>query len=104
MPLTEDQVRTIASDARIALSADELAALTTDLNQILENIEVITEYDLRDVLPTYHPIAGKVNVMRDDEVKASMPIDEVFANSVLHQDSQFRVPPILDDLGSGGDR
>ena len=102
MPLTENQVRTIASDARIALNETELTILTSDLNQILVNIEVLLEHDLSDVEPTFHPIAGLTNVMRDDVKQPSMGIQAALANAAVHQGGQFKVPPILDDMG--GDR
>jgi len=99
MPLTEHQVKAIANDARIALSDNELTSLTFDLNQILETLQVFDEFDLAGVEPTYHPIAGLVNVMRDDVVIPSMPVTEALANAAAHENGQFKVPPILSDGG-----
>jgi aspartyl-tRNA(Asn)/glutamyl-tRNA(Gln) amidotransferase subunit C len=105
MPLTEHQVKAIATDARIALSDEEVANLTIDLNQILENLQVFGEFDLDTVEPTFHPIAGLSNVMRDDEVVESIPVDVALSNAAQQEDGQFKVPPILGDLaGMGGDR
>jgi len=95
MPLTEQEVRSIASDARIALSDQKIQAMTGDLNQIMDHILQIGEYDLTGVEPTYHPIAGLRNVMRDDQVLASLPREVALANASATEDGQFKVPPIL---------
>jgi aspartyl-tRNA(Asn)/glutamyl-tRNA(Gln) amidotransferase subunit C len=102
MPLSEDQVRAIAADARIALSDAELEAMTADLNQILTRIQTINDLDLTGVEATFHPIGGLVNVLRDDEVRPSLPHDAAVANASALMDGQFKVPPILGD--AGGDR
>lgn len=99
MQLSEKQVRAIAADARIALSDDQLAAMTVDLNQILDNIQAIKEFDLSEVEPTFHPIAGLNNVMRDDEAARGLNIEQVLGNAPDQLNRQFRVPPILGELG-----
>ena len=98
MPLTETEVRSIVSDARIALSDTELSTLTAELNQILQNIDAINELDLTGVQPTYHPLAATGNVMRNDVLAPSLSLSEVFANAKSYQGSQFKVPPILDEM------
>ncbi|MDR1421980.1 MAG: Asp-tRNA(Asn)/Glu-tRNA(Gln) amidotransferase subunit GatC [Coriobacteriales bacterium] len=102
MYLTEKDVRGIATYARIGLSDAEVAAMTVDLNSIIENLKPITEYDLRGVEPTFHPIAGLSNVMREDRVRSGFTHDEALANAPAEQDGQFLVPSILGD--AGGDR
>lgn len=102
MYLSERDVRTIASYTRIRLDDDEVTSMTVDLNNIIESLKPITEYELTGVEPTYHPIAGLANVMRDDEIKPPMPREEALANSSAFEDGQFIVPPILGE--EGGDR
>ncbi len=102
MYLSERDVRNIATYTRIRLDDTEVASMTTDLNNIIESLKPITEYELDGVEPTYHPIAGLSNVMRDDVIKPSMPREEALANSAAHENGQFVVPPILGD--EGGDR
>lgn len=65
--LTERDVRSIAEYARIGLDADEVVQMTVDLNAIIDSLKPITEYDLDGVEPTFHPIGGLSNVMREDE-------------------------------------
>lgn len=102
MYLTKDEVRSIATYTRIALSDSELEAMTSDLNDIIKSLEPITAFDLNGVEPTFHPIAGLCNVMREDVETPGLPRAVALANAPAVQDEQFRIPPILGD--GGGDR
>ena len=102
MYLSEKDVQDIATYTRIGLTDEQVAAMTVDLNNIIESLKPITEYNLEGVEPTFHPIAGLSNVMRDDVIVPSMPLEEALANSPSHRDGQFCIPPILGD--GGGDR
>jgi aspartyl-tRNA(Asn)/glutamyl-tRNA(Gln) amidotransferase subunit C len=97
--LTEHDVRAIATYTRIGLTDAEVVAMTRDLNDIIESLKPITEYDLRGVEPTFHPIAGLSNVMRDDVVQPGLAHEVALANAPEREDGQFRIPAIL-----GGDR
>jgi aspartyl-tRNA(Asn)/glutamyl-tRNA(Gln) amidotransferase subunit C len=102
--LTEQAVRDIATYARIGLNDAEVTALTIDLNDIIESLRPITEYELEGVEPTFHPIAGLSNVMREDIAAKHGAQDASWAlrNAPLAADGQFKIPPILGD--GGGDR
>ena len=43
-------------------------------------------------MSTSHPLA-LVNVWDEDEPRASLPLDDVFANAPQREDDLFRVPP-----------
>lgn len=98
--VTEEDVRDIASYTRIAVTDGELGQLTEDLNSIIASLEPITEYDLDGVEPTFHPIGGLTNIMRDDVEEAGFSQDVALENAPNSQDGCFLVPAIL----SGGDR
>ena len=59
--VTEKDVRDIATYTRIGMTDEEVAAMTVDLNNIIDSLKPITEYDLEGVEPTFHPIGGLVN-------------------------------------------
>jgi len=99
MSLTEEDVRNIATYARIGLSDEEVTAMTVDLNQIIESLAPITEMDLEGVEPTFHPIAGLVNVMREDVPCKGLSTEAALSNTDYVEDSAFVVPTIL----AGGD-
>lgn len=54
--LTEKDVRGIATYARIGLTDEEVTAMTEDLNNIIESLKPITEYDLEGVEPRSIPL------------------------------------------------
>lgn len=99
--LSERDVRGIAEYARIGMTDDEIAQMTVDLNNIIESLKPITEYDLEGVEPTFHPIGDLSNVMREDVEVAGFTQEEALANAPQRQDGCFLIPSIL---GEGGDR
>ena len=54
----------------------------------------VSALDIADVPPTAHPLP-LVNVLRADEVRPSVPRDEVLAAAPAVEDDRFRVPRIL---------
>ena len=93
--LTEKEIRAIAEYTRIELPEEEIGQLIIDLNNIIENFAPITEYDLDGVEPTFHPIGGLSNVMREDREQESFTQEEALANAAKSQDGCFMVPAIL---------
>lgn len=105
MALTQDDVRDIADYARIALTEDELEEMTTYMNEAIQMLQPIREYDLEGVEPTFHPIGDLSNVMAEDETNAhgrSLALDVALSNAAATQGRSFRVPSILGS--EGGDR
>ena len=93
--LTEREVRGIAEYARIGLSGEELSEMTVDLNNIIDSLKPITEYDLEGVEPTFHPIGGLVNVMRGDVEQTSFSQETALENAPKQEDDCFLIPAIL---------
>ena len=101
MGLSERQVRDIADYARIALSDNELAEMTTYMNEAVDDVlSPILDFDLAGVEPVFHPIGDLSNVMRDDVPTPGLPLAEALENAGQTEGRCFRVPSIL---GTGGD-
>ena len=100
MPLTRQDVASIAKYARIALTDAELDEMTAYMNDAIELLDPILEYDLDGVEPTFHPIGDVANVVRDDVVVAGLSLEEALANASSCRERLFRVPAILADGGS----
>ena len=92
MAISKDEVLHVARLARLALTDDEIERLTGELGAILDAVGVVAELDLADVPPTAHPL-DLVNVWDEDEVRPSLPLDDVFANAPDRDGDHFRVPP-----------
>jgi aspartyl-tRNA(Asn)/glutamyl-tRNA(Gln) amidotransferase subunit C len=93
MAISRDEVLHVARLARLALTEDEVERLTEELGAILDAVSVVGELDLADVPPTSHPL-DLVNVWDEDEPRASLSLDDVFANAAERDGNLFRVPPV----------
>ena len=105
MPLSREDVAGIADYARIALTDEELDEMTAYMNEAVELLEPIRQYDLEGVEPTFHPVGDLSNVMADDvpdDEARHLSVDVALSNAGASRDRSFRVPSILGD--QGGDR
>lgn len=93
-PISRDDVARVAQLARLTLTDDELDRFTGQLGAVLDHARDIEALDIDDVAPTAHPYP-LVNVLRADEVGATLDRDEVLAQAPSAEDGRFRVPPIL---------
>jgi aspartyl-tRNA(Asn)/glutamyl-tRNA(Gln) amidotransferase subunit C len=92
MAITREQVLHVAKLARLALTEDELVRLEEQLGAILDAVGKVSELDLSDVPPTSHPL-DLVNVLADDEPRASLPREVALGLAPEVEDGMFRVPP-----------
>jgi len=92
---TRDDVAHVAELAHLALSEEEIARLQRELNRILEHFAELQELKTDDVEPMSHAVP-MVNVLREDEVKASLSIDAVVGNAPDRAEEFFRVPRIVE--------
>jgi aspartyl-tRNA(Asn)/glutamyl-tRNA(Gln) amidotransferase subunit C len=92
MAISREDVLHVAGLASLDLTEEEIARLEVQLNDILAAVGKVSELDLSDVPPTSHPLAV-VNNFRPDEVRPSLPLEDVFANAPQRDGDHFRVPP-----------
>jgi aspartyl-tRNA(Asn)/glutamyl-tRNA(Gln) amidotransferase subunit C len=95
MKLSRKEVEHPALLARLGLSEAELERFREQLSSILENFEVLQQVDTSEVSPTAHSIALQ-NVLREDEVKPSLPTDEVLGNAPNQEEGCFKVRAVLE--------
>ena len=98
--LTDRDVRDIATYARIGLTDEERSQMTVELISIIETLKPITEFALEGVDPTFHPIGGLSNVMREDVEVPGFTQEQALSNAPKQQDGSFLIPAIL----GGGDQ
>ena len=96
MKITQELVDQVARLARLDLTGKEAARMQAQLGDILRYISLLDELDLSDVPPTSHVI-DMVNVMRDDEVKPSLPLEKGLTNAPAKEGTMFKVPRIIED-------
>ena len=94
MKMSTQEVEHIALLARLKLTQEEIDLYTEQLNSILECADDLKKIDTENVKPTAHAVE-LYNVLRDDEVKPSMPQDKALKNAPEAEDGFFRVPRIV---------
>jgi aspartyl-tRNA(Asn)/glutamyl-tRNA(Gln) amidotransferase subunit C len=95
--LSRDDVAHVAHLARLGLTDEELRRLEGQLNHILDQYAILAQLDTEDIPPTAQTIELE-NILRDDVVRPSLPVEAVLANAPEREGDFIRVPPIL-----GGD-
>jgi aspartyl-tRNA(Asn)/glutamyl-tRNA(Gln) amidotransferase subunit C len=92
--ITQEQVSHLAELARIALTPEEIASLTSELRTIVDHVATVSEVATADVPATSHPIPLQ-NVFRDDVVGETLTAAEALAGAPDSDGSRFRVTAIL---------
>jgi aspartyl-tRNA(Asn)/glutamyl-tRNA(Gln) amidotransferase subunit C len=94
MPVEID-IDHVARLARLELTDDEKARLRDQLGAILDHAAKVGEVAADDVPPTAYAIP-RSNVLRVDEVRDSLSVEDVLANAPAREDDRFRVPRIVE--------
>ena len=90
--LSRDQVLHVAKLARLELTDEEIERFGGELSNVLDYIETIEELgDLADIAPTSHVVEVE-NVLRPDEPRPSLPVDQALASAPDAALGGFRVP------------
>jgi len=88
-------IEKVAKLARLELSEDEKKMFGSQMEQILTYMEQLNRIDTTGVEPMSHAIPIH-NVFREDEVKVSVPQEEVLAIAPDQEDGHFKVPRIIE--------
>jgi aspartyl-tRNA(Asn)/glutamyl-tRNA(Gln) amidotransferase subunit C len=94
MKLTTEQIKHIASLARLGLSNTDIEDYCTQLSEVLDNFEILKQVDTDNVEPTAQSITLQ-NIFRTDQVGESYSQSEVLANAPKQEDNCFKVKVIL---------
>ena len=94
MALTTEDVASLARLARIELTEAELEVLAPQLDVILESVARVSEVAAQDIPPTSHALP-LTNVFREDELRPSLPREQVLEGAPAAEQMRFRVPRIL---------
>ncbi len=94
MALTLQDVEHVARLARLRLSPAELEKMRDQLSNILDHFQMLQQIDVSTVPPTAQ-VTDLVNVLREDEIRPSLPREQALANAPEQQDGMFRVRAIF---------
>ncbi|MDF0728937.1 Asp-tRNA(Asn)/Glu-tRNA(Gln) amidotransferase subunit GatC [Cytobacillus sp. S13-E01] len=90
-----DEVKHVANLARLAITEEEANEFKNQLEAIITYAEQLNEVDTDNVEPTTHVLHMR-NVLREDEPKKGLPIEDVLKNAPDAKDGHIRVPSIME--------
>ncbi|MBR5894650.1 MAG: Asp-tRNA(Asn)/Glu-tRNA(Gln) amidotransferase subunit GatC [Akkermansia sp.] len=85
----------IAKLAKLDLTPEETASFSADLNQVLNHVAQLEQWDTSEVAPMYHPLPV-FDAVREDIPGDSLSNDAAVANAPAAEDGQFRVPKVVE--------
>lgn len=92
--IDREQVRKVATLARLELSETEETQFTTQLGSLLDYFEQLQELDVSDVPPTTRAIDVS-NVTRPDQQRIYPERQAILTAAPEQEDDFFRVPQIM---------
>lgn len=95
MPLTPKEVEHIAMLAHLQLGEKEMEKYRLQLESILDYADRLRRVDTSSISPTTTVLPLR-SVLRDDEIKESLSLEEVLANAPEQDRHMFRIPPVFE--------
>jgi len=95
MPITLEEVKHIATLARIELTPDELDNYRTQLSSILDYFELLQKLDTAEMLSAVYEFGIQAD-LRADQPTAGLVLEDLLRNVAEVEENQFRVPPVFD--------
>lgn len=95
MSLSREEVQHIAQLARLYLTEDETATMSSQLSGILEHISVLQEVDVSSVPPSASVLPVDTILRADIPVESLSP-DELLVNAPEREENFVRVKAVLE--------
>jgi len=95
MPLTREELRSVATLARLRLTPQEEEQLTNQLDKILHYMEKLSQLDTKEIEPYIHTV-DPANSLREDCVTNQPNAEGILANAPATKETFFKVPKILE--------
>ena len=96
MSLSREEVQKVSLLARLRLSDVDLDLMTSQLGQIVDYVEQLSELDTDDVEPMAHAVEIH-DVFAEDILAPSLDRERALANAPKRDDECYRVPAVLGD-------
>jgi aspartyl-tRNA(Asn)/glutamyl-tRNA(Gln) amidotransferase subunit C len=88
----------VAALARLALSVDEIASMTRDLEQMLDYVATLDRLDTQEVSPTAHGFELSTP-LRPDQPAPPFDPELAVVNAPEREGTAFLVPKVLEEEG-----
>lgn len=93
--ITRDEVLHIAKLAKLKLSEDEVELFQEQLGRILEYFKQLERLDTEHVPPMKH-VLDVHTVLRADEPRPSLSVEEALQNAPRRREGCFEVPRVVE--------
>ena len=95
MNITRSEVQHVSRLARLALSEEELDAMTGEIDAILGYVDQLSALDTDGIVPTAHAVPME-NAFRSDDVKPGFTPEQALCNAPDATGSAFRVRRVIE--------
>jgi len=97
--ITEDIVDYVTHLARLEITSDERTRFTSQIQEIIEYVDMLQQIDTSGIEATFQVLPTS-NVMREDVVKPSLPVEQILANApekeIADGKQFFKMPKIIE--------
>ena len=93
MKVTTEQIKHVATLARLKLTDDEVKSL--NMEAVIEFADKLSELDSAEVSPTNHA-SDIYNVFREDEIEESFARDDILKNAPAKARGCVLVPKVVE--------
>ena len=100
MAITANEVKHVASLAKLEFTDEELQKFTGQMDEIINMVEQLGEVDPTDV-PVTSTVTEEVNVMREDVAVKGTDRSLLRENVPEEKDGLIKVPAIIDESEEG---
>jgi aspartyl-tRNA(Asn)/glutamyl-tRNA(Gln) amidotransferase subunit C len=94
MNITRKDIEKLAHLSRLELTEEELVAMESDMNKMLQFVDKINALNLEGIEPLAY-MSDEVNVLRADEVKQDISHEDALKNAPDKDTDYFRVPKVM---------
>tara|TARA_B100001142_G_scaffold258299_1_gene260140 strand:+ start:1897 stop:2193 length:297 start_codon:yes stop_codon:yes gene_type:complete len=95
--ITKEEIKKIASLAKIDISNDELDTYSNQISKILEYMSVLEEVDTSKVDDSSNSIIENNQFLREDKIEESLSRDEVMKLAPESDGVYFKVPKVIEE-------
>ncbi len=95
MSVTHDEVKHIATLARLKFDDVRIEQLASEMGRILDYMKQLDEVDTSDIPAMSHVHEGSI-ALRPDEVVSRIKREDALKNAPDHDGTYFRVPKVIE--------
>ena len=95
--ITKEEIKKIASLAKINISNDELDNYSGQISKILEYMSTLNEVDTSQVEEFSNQLFGDKQSLRADDIEESLNRDEILKLAPNSDGVYFKVPKVIEE-------